>query len=412
VRVALYYPWIYLTSGAERTLVELSGRSRHHWTLFTNHYEPENTFPEFSSRDVAVLKPISVKRSIGATLFSAITIARQKLPLEGYDVLVILCEGLGDFAVFRNQSLPVLNICLTPLRIAFDSLYRERYDKTHGLAQRLAVRLGIWGFTMVMRRSWAHYDRVFCISRECLKRVLAGRLAGPDRLEILHVGVGISPPAISTSSERYFLVAGRIMWTKNIELAIEAFHRFVSMNSQFSDFKLRIAGIVDDKSRSYLARLQELAGAAGRIEFHVFPSDSELTNLYRDCYAVLFTPFNEDWGIVPIEAMAFGKPVIAVNQGGPLETVLDGVTGFLEEPKPAAFARRMCELAQHPELAYSLGRAGREHSQHFSWDSFVERIDREIEALAGPSKTEKHARDESRQSFTASRENRVASAAR
>jgi hypothetical protein len=43
MKVALYYPWVYLTSGAERTILELTGRSRHEWTIFTNRFEPENT---------------------------------------------------------------------------------------------------------------------------------------------------------------------------------------------------------------------------------------------------------------------------------------------------------------------------------------------------------------------------------
>ncbi len=48
MKIAAYYPWIYLKGGAERALLETVTRSRHEWTLYTNHFEPEATFPEFS----------------------------------------------------------------------------------------------------------------------------------------------------------------------------------------------------------------------------------------------------------------------------------------------------------------------------------------------------------------------------
>src|SRR5207302_9764635 len=66
MRVGLYYPWIYLTSGAERVILELSGRSRHQWTLLTSHFAPEQTFPGFADRKVVELDRVPVDRSIGA----------------------------------------------------------------------------------------------------------------------------------------------------------------------------------------------------------------------------------------------------------------------------------------------------------------------------------------------------------
>ena len=74
-------------------------------------------------------------------------------------------------------------------------------------------------------------------------------------------------------------------------------------NPDLADFRLVVAGIVDHKSAEYAARLRALAGDDPAIVFHVRPSDAELRQLYGTCRAVLFTAFNEDWGIVPIEAM-------------------------------------------------------------------------------------------------------------
>lgn len=393
VKVAVYYPWIYLTSGAERTLLELTGRSRHDWTIFTSRFEPENTFPEFVHRRVVELSRISVKRTLVTTLRSAFRLMRQRLPLEGQDALVVVCEGLGDLVVFRNGSLPLLNLCLTPLRIAFDPAYRTRYQRDRALWQRSLLAAGAAAFRTVDRLAWKRYDSVFCISEESSRRARAGGLRARKPPEVLHPGLGFEPGEPSLDSEPVFLLPGRIVWTKNVELGLQAFQRFVRSEAGRSDFRLVIAGIVDEKSKPYLEKLREMAADEPRVEFRISPTDSELARLYSSCYAVLFTSFNEDWGIVPIEAMAFGKPVIAVNRGGPLESLRQGVQGYLEEPLPEAFAQRMVELVRNPELAREMGRAGHLRAQAFSWSGFTEKIDREIEHLV--SKKRMAAQDDS-----------------
>jgi glycosyltransferase involved in cell wall biosynthesis len=201
-------------------------------------------------------------------------------------------------------------------------------------------------------------------------------------MEVLQVGLGVDSPAPSEIFERFFLIAGRIMWTKNIQLGIEAFRSLLATVPAAGNFRLVIAGIVDKKSEPYLAELRAMA-ANLPVEFRIFPSDAELSDLYRTCYAVLFTAFNEDWGIVPLEAMAFGKPVVAVNSGGPRETVIPGVNGFLEEPAAQAFGDRMAQLVNDPEGARQMGVRGHLHSRRYSWTNFTARIDAALDESAG-----------------------------
>jgi glycosyltransferase involved in cell wall biosynthesis len=144
-----------------------------------------------------------------------------------------------------------------------------------------------------------------------------------------------------------------------------------------------VAGAVDKKSEPYLAHLKTVTADCPDIDFVVAPSDSELAALYASCRAVLFPAFNEDWGMVPLEGMAFGKPVIATNRGGPRESIRHGVDGFLEDPVPSAFAARMLDLARDERLAASLGRAAFARAGAFTWDRFVSRIDDEIDRLSG-----------------------------
>lgn len=381
MRIALYYPWVYLTSGSERTILELTGRSRHDWTVFTNHHEPRNTFPGLLHRKILELQPISVDRTMTATARSAAQVMLQKLPLEGFDRLVVLCEGLGDLLVFRNGEIPVMCICLTPLRVAFDPVYQARWMEKRGLVQKAMVSAGSFIFRKIDRVAWRKYRHVIFISNEARRRAAAGGLVKQGQTEVVHPGLGFEPEAPSEQFERFFLIAGRIMWTKNIELGMQAFRAFRDSKPEFHDFKLVIAGIVDQKSQAYFETLRALAGNDQSIVFYVFPSDEQLSNLYRTSYGTLFTAFNEDWGIVPIESMAFGKPVIAVNRGGPTESVQHGVQGFLEDPNPAAFAARMAELAADPALARAMGQAGFVRAHLFTWSRFTDRVDTVLDGL-------------------------------
>ena len=98
--------------------------------------------------------------------------------------------------------------------------------------------------------------------------------------------------------------------------------------------------------------------------------------------AVLCTPFNEDWGIVPLEAMASGAAVLAVDAGGPRESVIHNVTGWLLPPTPWAFAEQMrIVAADGPSGKLISRRATRRRAQQFSAEAFVSRLDDVMEEI-------------------------------
>lgn len=104
--------------------------------------------------------------------------------------------------------------------------------------------------------------------------------------------------------------------------------------------------------------------------------------LLAACRAVLYTPQHEHFGIVPLEAMASSRPVVACNSGGPVESVPDGRGGFLCEPSPAAWAEAL-EVLLDAKAAARMGAAARAHVQEgFSRAAFGERLDRHVHALA------------------------------
>jgi len=379
-RVAVYYPWIHLRSGVEHMILELLKRTQHRVTVFTSHLDYEHTFPEFRDvRDIVQLRRVSVRRSVNAVLAAALTIARQRLPLRNFDALLVSSEGLGDFITFRNRSVPTLCYCHSLVRPVYDPVYRASLIERRPHL-RWSLPLFLPAYRALTRRAWRQYRHVFANSRVTREHILANRLCPADAVEVLHPGADL-PRESARDYERFFLYAGRIKWTKNVELAVRSFLEFRARLADARPWSLVVAGEVDPTSRDYLQELEQLSGAGDGVVYRPNPSREELEALYARCYALVYPSLNEPWGIVPVEAMAYGRPVLAVNRGGPTESILDGVTGFLLDPGPAAFADRMVWLAENPDALRRLGAAAARRAGDFSWDTFVRRVDDCIESL-------------------------------
>ncbi len=126
---------------------------------------------------------------------------------------------------------------------------------------------------------------------------------------------------IKEEGDPYFLIASTLVRYKRIDLAIEAVNA--------AGISLKIVGEGPEKNR-----LQKLAGK--NVEFLGFQSQEALQKLYTNAHATLF-PGEEDFGLVPLESMACGTPVIAYRSGGALETIIKGETGeFFDMPNPSS----------------------------------------------------------------------------
>ncbi len=378
MRLALYHPWVYLRSGVERWMVEVVTRSRHDWTVYTHHHDPAGTYPEVAGLRVVELSPrVSVRRSLGPLVRAAATIATTRLP-PAHAVLVS-SEGLGDLVALRTRS-PVAAYCHTPLKILHDPA-AQAVVQQHSRRRRTALATVGPVFDAVDRRAWRAYGHVLVNSTETLARVQAAGLRPGGPLEVLEPGVDASW-FTGPSDDRgpLFLYAGRIMWQKNVELAIEA------LRQVREPCRLVVAGMVDEKSRPYLASLRQRATGLP-VSFEVAPSDERLRELYAAATALLFPARNEDFGMVVLEAMAAGTPVLAVDAGGPRTTVETGRTGWLLPPDPAAWADRMAEVLRGgPELA-AMRPAAVEAAAARSWEPHVRRLDEVMDGLVQRSRS-------------------------
>jgi len=162
----------------------------------------------------------------------------------------------------------------------------------------------------------------------------------------------------------YFFTASRFDGPKRVGLLIEAMREFKG------DTELWIAGTGAEEPR-----LRALADGDRRVRFLGFVSDRELVDLYRDALAVPFVPLLEDYGLITIEAMMAGKPVItATDSGGSTELVGDGESGFVVEPEPTAIAAALQRLASDGELARRLGAVGRQRAERITWQSVIDTV--------------------------------------
>ncbi|OIT29171.1 sucrose synthase 2 [Nicotiana attenuata] len=209
---------------------------------------------------------------------------------------------------------------------------------------------------------------------------------------------GIKPavlyPAVNVD-QLHFLSINRFERKKNIELAISAFamlHTHGMHDRQgvnIDDVSLTVAGGFDNRLREnveYLEELKKLAereGVSQRVRFITSCSTAERNALLAQCLCVLYTPKDEHFGIVPLEAMAAYKPVIACNSGGPVESVKHGVTGFLCDPSPREFSLAMANLIQDPHMAEKMGQDAHEHvTESFSTKIFGQHLNRYLVDVA------------------------------
>jgi glycosyltransferase involved in cell wall biosynthesis len=165
----------------------------------------------------------------------------------------------------------------------------------------------------------------------------------------------------------YVLTVTRLEHVKRVDLAIDTF-----LNTS-SALRLLIAG--DGSIRHDLSDYIERRGVSDRVTLLGRVDDERLIELYAGCRAVLFAPYEEDYGYVTLEAFLSRKPVItARDSGGTLEFVVDGVNGFVCEPTPAALAAAVDRLGADAALAASLGERGHAVAAHITWDNVVERL--------------------------------------
>jgi len=315
--VAIVHDWLTGTRGGERileALCELLPSA----TIFTLLHVPGSVSERIEEKPIrtSFVQHLPSLRRHYRLYLPLFPRAIESLDLSGFDLVISVSHCVAKGAIPAEGALSIC-ICLTPMRYAWDQL--DTYFPPKRLANRLLVR------PLIKRlRTWDSKtaDRVHhfvAISNFVAKRIK--RYYG-RRSEVIYPPVDLSRFTVSPDSvQDYYLIVSAFAPYKRLSIAIEAFKRL--------NRRLRVIGQGQEEKR-----LKALA--TENVEFLGALSDEEVAEHLTRCKALIF-PGVEDFGIVPLEALASGRPVVAYGAGGVLETIRDGVTGILfHEQTPEA----------------------------------------------------------------------------
>ena len=214
------------------------------------------------------------------------------------------------------------------------------------------------------------------------RRELLESGADPERITVIPCGVDLRLFRPEAAAEeipprrpglRRIVSLGRMVPRKGIDMAVRAL-------AGLPDAELVIAGgpereaLDRDPESLRLQRLARDLGVADRVTFAGRLDRARSAALLASADAVCITPWYEPFGMVPLETMASGKPVVGTAVGGLLDSVEDGVTGILVPPgDEEATTRALRTLLDDPDAAAAMGRAGRRRAESlFSWDRVVD----------------------------------------
>ena len=323
--VVLVHDYLNQRGGAERVVLELAAMFPGA-PLYTSLYRRASTFPQFASLDVrtSFLDQLPVDRHFRA-LFALYPSAFRSLGAIDAELVVSSSSGWAHIVRSSPRAFHAV-YCYTPARWLYG-----RY-LTHSSTQRALEPL--WAkFRRIDIAAARRADLYIAISEHVRQRI---RLHYGHDAPVVHPPVDIGRFTPRPRGER-LLVVSRLLPYKRVDLVVDAATR--------AGLGLDVVG-----SGPALGDLRRRAGPT--VRFHGNLPDEEITALFESCRAVCL-PGVEDFGIVPVEANAAGKPVVAFADGGALETIEEGVGGvFFREQSPQALLAaldRCDEIAATPE---------------------------------------------------------------
>ena len=317
-RIALFHPWIKSRGGAERVVLELLEKSSHNFEVYTWAYDKENTFPEFEKYKINIIAPKFGKKlsrfHILRGLFFPISLFK-KIPLEKYDKFLISTSGLAEFVTFRNYKKGKTYAYVhTPLREANKKIVKwnleNRYKKN--FLQKQIYLASVKFYRIFEKRSWKKLDVIMFNSELSQSRAEEHSIVKKQKKHVIHPPIDFSRfEGLKTKKGKAFVYISRLNPPKRQDVLIEAWKKFSEKNK---GYKLILIGTPDNKK--YYEKLRELSNKVESIEIKSNVSNKELENILANSMAGIFLGYQEDFGIVPIEILSAGKPLLAVDEGG------------------------------------------------------------------------------------------------
>lgn len=311
-KIAIVHDHFLYSGGAERVLI----------TLLKMYPESDVYLAFLGPKYLDMLRKLT-KGNIFTSPFDHLPFAREladwfkpvlyfyweNLNLKSYDLVISSSHSFSSKAVKTEQETIHVSYIHTPPRFLYEEHSETRVIKKFPLKYLLAP-LFLW----MKKKDYLAAQRpdvLATISKTVQTRI---KKYYHRESEIIYPPVDLPKKISTTARKRYFLCVSRLVKQKGIDLAIRA--------CGLLHEKLIIVGVGREDGP-----LRALAGPT--VEFKGFVEDNKMPKIYAGAKALIYCSRDEDFGLVPVEAMAYGIPVVAYASGGVLETVIDGKTGVL-----------------------------------------------------------------------------------
>lgn len=311
MKVAIVHYWLVTMRGGER-VVEALCELYPDADIYTHVANPEvlsDTILNHRIQETFIARLPGARRYYQKYL-PLMPLALEQLDLRDYDLVISSECGPAKGVITTPQTLHVC-YCHSPMRYVWDMYWdylRDVSKPMRPLARALLHYIRRWDLASAFR-----VDHFMANSAFVARRVHKHYRRDAD---VIHPPVDTEAFGLADSTADYYLMVGELVSYKRADLAVRAFSR--------AGKRLLVIGAGEQ-----LSELRRLAGPS--VEIMGRQPSSVIREKYAQCRALVF-PGEEDFGIVPIEAMASGRPVIAYRRGGALETVVEGRTGlFFDE---------------------------------------------------------------------------------
>ena len=327
MKLAIIHDWLLQMGGAERVLIEFHSMFPEApiYTLFADSGFVKAYLPK-ANIQTSFLQKIPFVTKIYPKLLPLIPSAIESFDLSEFDTVISSSTAYSKGLVLKPKT-KHLCYCYGPTRLLWDRAHEYTRGKERSFSTKLAQHLlRIWD-----RQAAERVDTFIAISEAVKDRIRKyyhrdSKIIYPP----LSYQAGFKSEAVPP--KEYYLIVSRLYPSKNLEIAIRAFNK--------TRHKLVICG--QGPMKQDLQRMAEK-----NISFTGFVSDAKLAEYYKHCRAFIM-PQEEDFGLTSLEAMSFGRPVLALRKGGACETILEGITGeFFNDPIPEALADGLIRLNEH-----------------------------------------------------------------
>ena len=316
MKVALVHDFITKIGGAERVLLILH-KIFPEAPIYTLLYDKKTTRNLFENSDIRtsnLQKYPTFIRKRSRLLFSKFPQAIEQFDFSKFDLVISSSNSFAHGIITSPETLHI-TYCYSPMRYSWD--WAQKYLAENNIGFGL---LGLFIRSQISKiRLWDFYASKRTDFWIAISKTVARRIKKYYRTDskVIYPPTEISNLLKSKKPAKdYYLIVSRLTQYKNIDLAILAFN------------KLRLPLYIIGEGQD-LQRLKSLAKE--NVKFLDWQNDKDRDDYLSECKAFVF-PGEDDFGLTPVEAMATGRPVIALNAGGVTETVVAGVTGeFFED---------------------------------------------------------------------------------